>query len=274
MNNEKQLGNLEIALEYISDDNDSLGQNDFKTTTKLISLMPNGISFEKFNQNNNKNNNFLYKKNTKISSNNEDIYSETDNQNKYINNQLTDNDNIDNIDNLKSPTKNNLNNSDNNLIVVIKKNKYLLEIQNSPGSNSSLNKYDKLNNSENNHISYYNDDNENLSLKKKSSFSPIKKRRKIICEEKKKNRGLKKSVYAIEPKEEEKKEEEEKKYREDKNGTVICKKNKKKVKIGFLEPLAKIIPIQSYKEYNAMENMPKGKRFIDSKETCLCCSIF
>ena len=42
MNNEKQKGNLEIALEYISDD-DSIGGNEFKTTSKLISLMPNGI---------------------------------------------------------------------------------------------------------------------------------------------------------------------------------------------------------------------------------------
>ena len=232
--------------------------------------MPNGISVEKFNQNN-KNKNNLCKKNTRISSNNEDIDSENYNENKLVfNNTITENDNN---DILKSPIKNSLNNSDNNLILINKK-KYFYEMQNSPVSNSSLNKYDKLNNSENNQINYYNDDNEKNSLNKRSGFSPIKKRKKIILEEKKKNRGLKKSVYAIEPKEEEKKVEEVKYYRKDKNGTEICKKNKKKVKIGFLEPLAKIIPIESYKKYNAMTNIPKGERFITSKETCLCCLIF
>ena len=265
MNNEKQRGNLEIALEYISDD-DSIGENDFKTSAKLISLMPNGISVEKINKKN-KNKNNLYKKNTRMSSGNEDI-SEYDNENKYINNnQLTNN------DILKSSTNCNLNNSDNNLILAVNKDKYLFKMQ-SHDSNNSLNKYYKFNNSENNQINFYNDDNEKLSINKKSSFSPIKKRRKIILEEKKKNRGLKRSVFAIDPKEEEKKEEEGKNYRKDKNGTIICKKNKKKVKIGFLEPLAKIIPIESFKKYNVISNMPKGERFIDEKENCQCCLIF
>ena len=257
-------------LQYISDD-DSIGENEFKATAKLISLMPNGISIEKVNQKNQNRNN-LYKKNTRMSSNNEDIDSENDNDNRsQNNNQLAENYN-DNNDILKSPISSNLNNSDNNLIFAINKKKYLFHIQNSPGSNTSLNKFDKLNNSENN---YYNDDNEKISLNKKSSFSPTKKKRKIILEEKKKNRGLKRSVYALEPKEEIKEEEkEEKKYRKDKNGTEICKKNKKKVKIGFLEPLAKIIPIESYKKYNLIANLPKGERFMGDKEKCQCCLVF
>ena len=270
MSNEKKGGNLKIAIEYISDD-DSLGENDFKTTAKLISLMPNGIEVGKVNKNNKNSKNILHKKNTRMSSNNDDIDSENNNENKSVNNNLlTENDNN---DNLKSPISDNVNNNSyNNLIFAINKKKYLFEINNNHESNTSLNKFDKLNNSENNHINYLNDDNEKLSLNKKSSFSPIKKRKKIILEEKKKNRGLKRSIYAIEPKEE-KKEEEEKKYRKDKNGTVICKKNKKKVKIEFLEPLAKIIPIESYKKYNIIANMPKGERF-DSKEKCQCCFIF
>ena len=257
-------------LEYISDD-DSIGENDFKTTTKLISLMPNGISVEKVNQKN-KNKINLYKKNTRMSSNNEDIDSENDNENRSINkNQLTDNENN---YNLKSSINDNFNNSDNNLIFAVNKNKYLFQI-NSPDSNISINKFDKLNNSEINPINYYNDDNEKNSLNKKSSFSPIKKRRKIILEEKKKNRGFRRSIYALEPKEEKKEEEKEKKnYRKDKNGTEICKKNKKKVKIGFLEPFAKIIPIESYKKYNIITNMPKEDRFIDGKEKCQCCLLF
>ena len=254
-------------LEYISDD-DSIGENEFKATAKLISIMPNGISVEKVNQKNQNKNN-LYKKNTRMSSNNEDIDSESDNENRSLNNN-------DNNDILKSPTdNNNLNNSDNNLIFAINKNKYLFQIQNSHGSNTSLNKFDKLNNSENNQINYYNDDNEKISLNKKSSFSPIKKKKKIILEEKKKNRGIKRSVNFLEPKEEIKEEEKkEKNFRKDKNGTEICKKNKKKVKIGFLEPLAKIIPIESYKKYNAILNLPKGERFMGDKEKCQCCFVF
>ena len=269
MNNEKHKGNLKIALEYISDD-DSIGEKEFKTTAKLISLMPNGISVEKVNQKN-KNYNNLYKKNTRMSSNNEDIDSENDNEKKSINNnQLNDND--DNNDNLKSSINNNFNNSDNNLILVANKKKHLFQI-NSHDSNNSLNKFDKLNNSEINQINIFNDDNEKNSLYKKSSFSPIKKRRKIILEEKTKNRGFKRSIFHIENKEEKKEEVEEKKFRKDKNGTLICKKNKKKVKIGFLEPFTKIIPIESYKKYNVMTNIPKGERYI-SKDNCECCIIF
>ena len=273
MKNEKKKGNLEIALEYISDD-DSIGGNEFKTTSKLISLMPNGISVEKVNQNK-KNNNYLYKKNTRMSSNNEDMDSENDNEKKSTNNnQLTDNDNNDNNDNIKYPINNNFNNSENNLILIGNKKKYLFHINNHD-SNNSLNKFDKLNNSENHQITYFNDDNEKNSQNKKSSFSPIKKRRKIILEEKTKNRGFRRnSIYAIEHKGEKKEEIEDKKYRKDKNGTIICKKNKKKVKIGFGEPFVKIIPIESFKNYNVMANIPKGEKYIDSKDNCECCLIF
>jgi len=268
MNNEKHRGKLEIALEYISDD-DSIGENEFKTTAKLISLMPNGISVEKVNQKK-KNYNNLYKKNTRMSSNNEDMDSENDKEKSINNNQLTDNYNN---DNLKSSINNHFNNSYNNLILVENKKKHLFQI-NSHDSNNSLYKFDKLNNSEINQINYFNDDKEKISMNKKSGFSPIKKRRKIILEEKAKYKGFKRNIYVVEPKEVKKEEVEEKKFRKDKNGTIICKKNKKKVKIGFFEPFTKIIPIESYKKYNIIANMPKGDRYISSKDNCECCVIF
>ena len=242
-------------LEYISDDsNNSI---DFQSTTKYISLMPNGLSVGEVKNKNNK----LHKKNTKMSSN-MDEYSENENENEKSMNL-----NIQLSDNIKTSYNNEFNNSDNNLILSHCQNNFLQTSSSNPNFNL-INKYDKINKSENKIINDY----ENISLNKKSFFSPNKKKKKLILEVKKKNRGTKKSIYALEQKEE--KKEEEKIYRRDKNGIPICKKNKRKVKIGFDEPFVNIIPIESFKKYNVMIGMPKGEKYINSKDDCQCCIVF
>ena len=253
MNNENRSLNL---LEIISDDsNNSI---EFQTTARYISLMPNGISVEKIKLKNKK----LHKKKTRVSSNNDEDIEYTSNENEYeINNlnlQLADN-NI-NI---------NRNNSDSHIVINHRNENSLLHSSISNPHNV-FNKYDKVNKSENENMNDYG----KLILKRQSNFSPNRKKRKINLEEKTKNRGPKKSVYALELKEE-KKEEEQKIKRKDKNGTVICKKNKKKVKIAFHKPFVNIVPIESFKQYNVMIGIPKGDKYINSKnEECLCCLIF
>ena len=244
-------------LEYISDDsNNSI---EFQSTTKYISLMPNGLSVGEVKNKNNK----LHKKNTKMSSN-MDEYSENENENE---NEKSMNLNIQLSDNIKTSYNNEFNNSDNNLILSHCQNNFLQTSSSNPNFNL-INKYDKINKSENKIINDY----ENISLNKKSFFSPNKKKKKLILEVKKKNRGTKKSIYALEQKEE--KKEEEKIYRRDKNGIPICKKNKRKVKIGFDEPFVNIIPIESFKKYNVIIGMPKGEKYINSKDDCQCCIVF
>ena len=267
MNDRHKGENLKIEVEYISEDsNNSI--DDFKATQKLISLVPEASSPENYKSKNKKNT--LLKKNTRISSNNDEDIEYLDNENncENLNIQIT--------DNIKTSTNNFFTDSDNNLYLSHSKRKSLEK--NSLNLNNSLNKYDKLNNSENANITkkdkYMNEESDFHS--KQSNFSPIRKRRRIIIEEKRKNKGIKRNIYALENKEDkkDKKEEEEKKvYRKDKNGTEICKKNKKKVKIGFLEPFVNVTLIESFKKYNLMLGMPKGDTFIKDRENCQCCSI-
>ena len=267
MNDRHQKGNLKIEVEYISEDsNNSI--DDFKATQKLISLMPEGSPPEKYKSKNKKIT--LVKKNTRISSNNEEDLEYLDNENN------SDNLNIQITDNIKTSTNNFFTDSDNNLFLSHRKRKSLEK--NSLNLNNSLNKYDKLNNSENNNINKkdkYNMNEESDFHSKQSNFSPIKKKRRIIIEEKRKNKGIRRNnIYALKNKEEKKEKEEEKKvYRKDKNGTEICKKNRKKVKIGFLEPFVNVTPIESFKKYNLLLGMPKGDTFIKDRENCQCCSI-
>jgi len=69
----------------------------------------------------------------------------------------------------------------------------------------------------------------------------------------------------------------ETKVRKDKNGIEINKINKKKVHITFLDNISpnnkitETIIIQSYKQYNLCDNMPKE----ENKNKCgVCCNIF
>ena len=70
----------------------------------------------------------------------------------------------------------------------------------------------------------------------------------------------------------------DKKERRDFYGNVIKRKNKKKVKVSFIDvvtsqPLADVINIESFKNYNYIEGNPDE----DGKATnaeCVCCLVF
>lgn len=228
--------------------------DNFLATTKYISLNPIGIPVEKA-----KTNKYikLVKKDTRISSNNEEEIEYPENEVKFFNIHLT-NENI----------CCNTNRSDNNLLLVQNKNRFLYTSY----SNSNFDECCKLNNSENNNIN----DRDKISLPK-SCFSPNRKKRKIILEQKTKIKGKNGKLYALETKDnkEEQKEEEKKNYRKDKNGTEICKKNKKEIKIGFDEPFVRITLIESFKKYNVLdESTLKGKRYFNKRDDCQCCLIY
>ena len=267
---EKQKDNLKISIDIINkDSDDSMNDNDFQTA-KYISLAGNLLSVEKIKSNNHNNHDYI-KKNTKMSSGVEEIedtVNENDNNNSInVHIQNTNNKNIFNLD------ENNNISCDNLIIAHHNKKKYLYESHLNINDNQTNNNNDKVNNSENGifikkaETNFY-----NASPNKLSSFSPNKKRRKLVLEEKTKNRGRYRSVYATEHKEE--KKENEKKYRKDKNGTEICKKNKKKVKINFEEPFVNVIPIESFKSYNIMLGLPKVEKYYNSRDDCKCCLVF
>ena len=69
-----------------------------------------------------------------------------------------------------------------------------------------------------------------------------------------------------------------KKERRDFYGNVIKKKNKKKVKVSFIDivtsqPLVDYINIESFKNYNFIEGMPREDCTVKKAE-CVCCLIF
>lgn len=79
-----------------------------------------------------------------------------------------------------------------------------------------------------------------------------------------------------------KKEEKEispiKKERRDIFGNLINKKNKKNVKVSFVDlttsqPLVDVVDIESFKKYNYIIGMPKEKK-IEKYEKCQCCITF
>ena len=275
IDNDNQKGNLKLTIEYVDVDEDSdnsIDENDFKTA-RYISLGDNGISVEKV-----KSKNKITKKNTKMSSNVEEIEdmdNENGNKSVNLNIQITDNKKSSNNNNYEY---NNYNSSD-NLVISHYKNKilYSSNLNMNDNDNDNNDKFDKINNSVNHKINKKNgicDDNhfDKESLNKRSSFSPNKKRIKLVLEEKKKNRGNRRSIYAVEHKEE--KKEEEKIYRKDRNGTEIRKKNKKKVKISFEEPFVNIIPIESFKRYNIILGLPKEEKYYKEHDNCQCCLIY
>jgi hypothetical protein len=69
------------------------------------------------------------------------------------------------------------------------------------------------------------------------------------------------------------------KERTDIYGNIINKKNKRKVKVSFIDrvteqPLVKVIEIKSYKNFNYIEGLPKEEKLGKVKTICVCCSIF
>lgn len=72
----------------------------------------------------------------------------------------------------------------------------------------------------------------------------------------------------------------EKNVRRDKAGVIINKKNRRRVKISFIDeisdlPLTEVILIDSFKKYNVMQGMPKDDLYLGRSEArCNCCEIF
>ena len=113
------------------------------------------------------------------------------------------------------------------------------------------------------------------SIKVRNYNSPRKRYSiiKLVEKEKKNKKGL----FSTN-----KKEEKEispiKKERRDIFGNLINKKNKKNVKVSFLDfttsqPLVNVVEIESFKKYNYVIGLPKEKK-IEKNDKCQCCVIF
>ena len=280
-NNYNPENNIKLSLEIVSQNsNDSMDEDDFQTSAKLLQLNQMGLSVEKVNTKKKR----IIKKNTRVSSNNEDDLDEFaenfhENKIKFVNLNIQTSQNSQNSQNNKSTNYNNFEHcSDKNLQLTYKS----LNLDNSnPNINDNNDKkYDIFNNSENKNIhqkSNSPDPKSKVNLMIESSFSPNKRKRKLVMEQKQKIRGRRGSTYAFEQKEEKNKEEknkEEKIYRKDKYGTPICKKNKKKVKVTFKENFEIVTPIESFKKYNVIIGIPKGEKYINRLENCQCCLVF
>ena len=117
---------------------------------------------------------------------------------------------------------------------------------------------------------------EPTSIKVKNYKSPNKKYSVFkLIEKEKKN---KKEFKYIQPQKEEKEKTPNKKERTDIFGNVISKKNKKRVKVSFIDKvttqsLVNVIDIESFKNYNYIYGMPKEEK-IDKNANCKCCFIF
>ncbi len=117
---------------------------------------------------------------------------------------------------------------------------------------------------------------ERTSMKVRNFGSPKKRYSIIKLTEKNKNR--KDLSPIIIKKKEEKEIPQDKKERRDIYGNIICKKNKKKVKVSFVDlvtsqPLVNITDIESFKKFNCIYGIPKEEK-IDKKSNCQCCLIF
>ena len=96
---------------------------------------------------------------------------------------------------------------------------------------------------------------------------------KLVEKEKKNKKG-----FLSTQKKEEKEISPIKKERRDIFGNLINKKNKKNVKVSFLDfttsqPLANVVEIESFKKYNYVIGLPKEKK-IEKHDKCQCCITF
>ena len=115
---------------------------------------------------------------------------------------------------------------------------------------------------------------EPTSFTVKNYNSPRKKYVIKMVEKKKKNERILFTNKIVETNE----TENNKKERLDFYGNVIKKKNKKKVKVSFIDnvtthPLVEVINIESFKNFNYIEGMPKENVKVTNAE-CVCCLIF
>lgn len=96
----------------------------------------------------------------------------------------------------------------------------------------------------------------------------------LLLQEKTKGNVKKENAFLVKPKKIIKTE------RVDRYGTVINRKNKKKVKLTFVdeiknEPLIDVVKIESFKKYNVVLGIPKEDKYVGiSKNNCQCCILF
>ena len=272
MNNKNDYN---IQVNFIENNSIDSIDDDFQTSGKYLQFNSDTNRIETVNPKVD-----LAKKNTKISSNidedqqngnlinNGKIYSNnTDIQLPFSenkkNNGKSRNENIN--DRLDSPTG------------VINMTNYKF----SSPEESKINNIKMSNFSENNlpkfeNILHLKNTEESISskgIKDNKKLKPISKNKNknkklLILEEKNKYKSRKKSLYTVE--ENEVNKEENKIIRKDKNGVKICKKNKKKVKISFKIPFENITPVESYKQYNVILEIPKEDNYM---KECQCCSL-
>ena len=74
-------------------------------------------------------------------------------------------------------------------------------------------------------------------------------------------------------------ENQHEKERRDIYGNIINKKNKKNIRVSFVDrvtnqPLAKVIEIESFRKYNYIVGMPKEENMKNITSNCQCCYIF
>lgn len=112
------------------------------------------------------------------------------------------------------------------------------------------------------------------------NFNNQKKRFSIIRLVEKEKRSRKNlNRFIVKKNEIEEKEESiENKERRDIYGNIISKKNKKNVKVSFIDkvttqPLANIVDIECFKKYNYNYGIPK-EEIIEKNIDCKCCIIF
>ena len=96
---------------------------------------------------------------------------------------------------------------------------------------------------------------------------------KLVEKEKKNKKG-----FLSTNKKEEKEISPIKKERRDIFGNLINKKNKKNVKVSFVDfttsqPLVSVVEIESFKKYNYIVGLPKEKK-IEKHDKCQCCITF
>ena len=116
-------------------------------------------------------------------------------------------------------------------------------------------------------------------IKVKNYNSPSKKYSvfKLIEKDKKSKREFKSPL--IDLKKEKEEEKPIKKERCDIYGNVINKKNKKKIKVSFIDtvtqqPLADVIDIECFRKYNYTIGIPKEEKINKISANCQCCFIF
>ena len=174
-----------------------------------------------------------------------------------VNKEKENDNNVSQLKNSNFLTYNNNNNINNN----IDNNKLYLspKVNNEKSSNNSEN----TPNSKNRNLLLSPNSNQ-LTSRGKYSTKPSNEMTKVIFKEPPKFLAIKKEIN-----------NEKKTKRTDRNGVQICKSNKKKIKVTFIDQIdqnkkfEEIIDIESIKKYNICYGLPKEDKYI--KET-VCCS--